>query len=169
MPPLTRQQTFGSVHSWWSDSNPNLRGPTINLHVVAKPLIKLLHNRQALEIIRNNRGIPLSPMKLELYWSYLLYVDPPRHPILGSNSLSRYKYVSVSTKSAIVDDLSRRLQSESEALVVDLNMLHDLLQLEPPVEGGENMQVPTLSMLVTLVKWEATAEATCGSLVALLR
>jgi hypothetical protein len=61
MPPLTRQDTRTSIFSWWSDSNSLLRyGPTINLDVAAKPLMKLMYHYQALEFIRKNRGIRLS-------------------------------------------------------------------------------------------------------------
>ncbi|KAJ7232519.1 hypothetical protein C8J57DRAFT_1250497 [Mycena rebaudengoi] len=91
MPPLTRQETFGSLRSWWLDSSPNLCSPTINLHAAAKPLMKLLYHQQALAIIGNNRDIPLSEVKVELYLSYL-----------------SCEYVSAPTKSAILEDLDWR-------------------------------------------------------------
>jgi hypothetical protein len=76
MPPLTRTDTRASIFSWWSDSNSLLRyGPTINLHAVAKPLIKLMYHRQAMEFIKKNRFRRLSTEMLEIYWSYLPYVD----------------------------------------------------------------------------------------------
>jgi hypothetical protein len=77
MPPLTRQETHMSIYSWWSDSNPLLKGPTINLHAVAKPLMKLMYHRQAMELIRKNRGTQLSTAMLETYLSYFPYVDNP--------------------------------------------------------------------------------------------
>jgi hypothetical protein len=43
-------------------------GPTTNLHAVAKPLMK--RHRQAKEVIRNNRGSPLSTAMVEIYSSY---------------------------------------------------------------------------------------------------
>jgi hypothetical protein len=67
MPPLTRQDT---VLSWWSDSNPLLRGPTINLHAVAKPLMRWMYHRQALELLKRNQGSPLLTETLEIYSSY---------------------------------------------------------------------------------------------------
>jgi hypothetical protein len=70
MPPMTRQDTRTSVFSWWSDSNPLLKGPTINLHAMAKPLMKRMYHRQALEFIRKNEGRPLSMATLETYSSY---------------------------------------------------------------------------------------------------
>ncbi|KAJ7248777.1 hypothetical protein C8J57DRAFT_1724161, partial [Mycena rebaudengoi] len=152
MPPLTRQQTFGSTRSWWSDSNPHLRGPTINLHAAAKPLMKLLYNRQALDFIINNRSIPLSAMEFELYLSYLLC-----------------DYVSTSTKHTILEDLSRKVFCDPEALVADSNMLHDLLQLlEVPVAMDIRMWEAVRPILGRLAECEVTAETTCGSLVALL-
>ncbi|KAJ7232536.1 hypothetical protein C8J57DRAFT_1480642 [Mycena rebaudengoi] len=116
MPPLTRQQTFGSVRSWWSDSNPNLHAsPTINLHAAAKPLMKLLYNRQALEFISTIDGIPLSAKDAEIYGSYLVC-----------------EYVSVSTKSTILGDLSQRAQAEYDTLA-GATLLNDIAgMLEAP-------------------------------------
>jgi hypothetical protein len=73
MPLLTRPETRASVHSWWSDSNPSLKGPTINLHAAAKPLLRFMHQRQALEFIRKNKDTPLSTT-VDIYMSYLPYV-----------------------------------------------------------------------------------------------
>ncbi|KAJ7232500.1 hypothetical protein C8J57DRAFT_1578784 [Mycena rebaudengoi] len=148
MPPLTRQQTFVSVRSWWSDRNPNLRyGPTINLHAAAKPLIKLLYNRQALEFISNNRGIPLTSTAAEIYGSYLLC-----------------EYVLASTKFAILKEILQRTHSEPEALTIQSNMFHDILKL---FELPATMDA-VLMILVALAQRDATAAATCSSLVALL-
>ncbi|KAJ7494023.1 hypothetical protein FB451DRAFT_1551268, partial [Mycena latifolia] len=69
MPFLTRQRTLESVLSWWSDSNPP--GPTINLHAAAKPLMKLMYDRQALAFVKRNRGVTLSRETVEIYWSYV--------------------------------------------------------------------------------------------------
>jgi hypothetical protein len=74
MPPLTRQDTHTSIFSWWSDSNPLLKGPTINLHAAAKPLMKFMYYRQALDSIRKNENSPLSTEILEISMSYLPYV-----------------------------------------------------------------------------------------------
>jgi hypothetical protein len=72
MPPLTRTDTRASIFSWWSDNNSLLQySPTINLHAVAKPLIKFMYHRQAKEFIKKNKGNPLSTELLEIYWSYL--------------------------------------------------------------------------------------------------
>jgi hypothetical protein len=53
MPSLTRQDTRTSILSWWSDSNSLLR--YVNIRAAAKPLMKLMYHRQALEFIRKNR------------------------------------------------------------------------------------------------------------------
>ncbi|KAJ7267721.1 hypothetical protein C8J57DRAFT_1613743 [Mycena rebaudengoi] len=154
MPPLTRQQTLESLRSWWSDSNSNLRGPTINLHAAAKPLMRLLYDRQVLDFIRDNWCIPLSAGNAEIYGSYLLC-----------------GYVSALTKSAILKDLYERsrAQSESGALEVHAHLFHDFVQLlEGPVPIDTRMLVALQRILWALATCEATVEATCGSLVALL-
>jgi hypothetical protein len=74
MPPLTRQRTLDSILSWWSDSNPP--GPTINLHAVAKPLIRFMYHQQVLGFIKRIRGAPLSEDNLQLCWDYLAYGTP---------------------------------------------------------------------------------------------
>jgi hypothetical protein len=74
MPPLARQLTPQSVHSWWSDSNPP--GATISLHAAAKPLMRLMYHRQAMRFIEDNFGIPLSQESLDIYVSYLAYIRP---------------------------------------------------------------------------------------------
>jgi hypothetical protein len=74
MPPLTRQRTLDSILSWWSDSNPP--GPTINLHAVAKPLIRFMYHQQVLDFIKGIRGAPLSEDTLQLCWDYLAYGTP---------------------------------------------------------------------------------------------
>ncbi|KAJ7118085.1 hypothetical protein C8R44DRAFT_738041 [Mycena epipterygia] len=71
MPPLTRQRTFQSIHSWWSDRN--LPGATLNLHAASKPLMKLLYHRQVLDFIKTNRGTPLSEESLQIFSDYLAY------------------------------------------------------------------------------------------------
>jgi hypothetical protein len=75
MPPLNRQDSRPSIYSRWSDSNSLLvYGPTINLHAASKPLMRLMHHRQALGIIRKNLGSPLTTTILETYSSYFPYV-----------------------------------------------------------------------------------------------
>ncbi|KAJ6523399.1 armadillo-type protein [Mycena vulgaris] len=93
--PLTRQPTVDSVLSWWSDRNPP--GPNINLHAVAKPLMRRMYHRAALDYISNNRGVSLSTETMEIYSSYL-----------------GYKYVFPSTKAAILEELAQMLQVSVE-------------------------------------------------------
>ncbi|KAJ7494157.1 armadillo-type protein [Mycena latifolia] len=110
MPPLTRQQTFQNILSWWSDSNPP--GPTINLHAAAKPLMKLLYHREALAFMKSNRDIPFSPETLEIYSSYL-----------------SWKYVSSATKIAILEELKTRARSEEDAWVLlHSNMVYTIFE-----------------------------------------
>ncbi|KAJ7850012.1 armadillo-type protein [Mycena olivaceomarginata] len=103
MPPLNRQESRASIYSWWSDSNSLLlHGPTINLHAAAKPLMRLMYHRQALDIIRKNRGSPLTRTILETYASYF-----------------PWDYVSWATKAVILSELAdRTVSSEVEARAV---------------------------------------------------
>ncbi|KAJ7456265.1 armadillo-type protein [Mycena galericulata] len=101
MPPLTRQRTPASIRSWWSDSNPRLQGPTINLHAMTKPLLRRMHHRQALAFIEKNRGVPLSPEILDTFTSYF-----------------PWNYISSSTKVAILIGLTERAESEDDARVI---------------------------------------------------
>ncbi|KAF8179990.1 armadillo-type protein [Mycena galopus ATCC 62051] len=98
-PRTTRPPTPQSAHSWWSDSNPT--GPNISIHALAKPLMKLMHHRKALSIIKKNRSNPLSGTSMDIYSSYLAY-----------------KYLRSSTKTAILHDLDRRAVSEQDARAV---------------------------------------------------
>ncbi|KAJ7928851.1 G-protein alpha subunit-domain-containing protein [Mycena leptocephala] len=97
MPPLTRQQTHTSIYSWWSDSNPGLQGATINLHAIAKPLLKRMYHRQALDLIKKSRDVPLSTEVLSIFSSYL--------PL---------NYVSFSTKAAILAELVERAEVDRD-------------------------------------------------------
>ncbi|KAJ7465328.1 armadillo-type protein [Mycena galericulata] len=101
MPPLNRQQSRASIYSWWSDSNPGLQGATINLHTVAKPLIKLMYHRQARGLIQRNGDIPLSSEMLEIYSTYFLC-----------------KYVSHVTQGEILWHVAQRVRSENDACAI---------------------------------------------------
>ncbi|KAJ7037105.1 armadillo-type protein [Mycena alexandri] len=111
MPPLTRQQTPGSIHSWWSDSNPT--GATISLHAIAKPLVRFMYHRQALAFIDGNRGTPLSRASMEIYSSYLAF-----------------KYLAPSTKIAILMELTARAKAQEDARVLaDSIWLREFVEL----------------------------------------
>ncbi|KAJ7478415.1 armadillo-type protein [Mycena latifolia] len=121
--PLTRQQTRDSLRSWWSDRNPV--GPNINLHAATKPLMRFMYRRDVLALIDKNRGIPLTNEDMEIYSSYLAY-----------------KYVSASTKRAILMELQMRVKSESDACAVADSFLVYLLDeflSSPDIEMRKSM------------------------------
>ncbi|KAJ7491474.1 armadillo-type protein [Mycena galericulata] len=101
MPPLTRQQTIASIHSWWSDSNPGIWGPTINLHAATKPLMRLMYHRQAIQFIEKSRGTPLSTETVEILSSYLphtglcIFFDQGRdsHGVAAQSSIRRSRRI----------------------------------------------------------------------------
>ncbi|KAJ7132579.1 hypothetical protein C8R44DRAFT_731238 [Mycena epipterygia] len=97
--------TLQSIHSDWSR---NLPGPTLDLHAASKPLMKFLYHRAVLDFIKKHRGIPLSREVLEIHSSYLMF-----------------KYVSSSTKTAILRELGERaFASEDDArALVDSDIL----------------------------------------------
>ncbi|KAJ6580906.1 hypothetical protein B0H19DRAFT_487893 [Mycena capillaripes] len=101
MQPLTRQETHSSTLSWWSDKNPGLQPPSINLHAVAKPLMKLLYHRQAMAFIKRNHTSPLSSEIMATYSRYL-----------------RWTSVSSFTKAAILSELSNTCASPEDARTV---------------------------------------------------
>ncbi|KAJ7649168.1 armadillo-type protein [Mycena rosella] len=96
MPPLQQFPSQHSILSWWSDSNPP--GPTIPLHTLAKPLLKLLYHRQAVALISQDTDAPLSTGKVEILISYL-----------------SYKYISDVTKARVLQHLSARAKSLLDA------------------------------------------------------
>ncbi|KAJ7494113.1 armadillo-type protein [Mycena latifolia] len=170
MPPLTRQRTLESVLSWWSDSNPS--GATINLHAATKPLMKLMYHRQALGFVKRNRGLPMSLETLEIYWSYLSYgffslVD------FAANLLPRWKYVSTSTKLAILEELITRARSEEDARVlIHSNIVNKLVQLQQslPVWKPYRLLGMAAGILWQLASHsKSTSAAVNEPLVALLR
>ncbi|KAJ6522653.1 armadillo-type protein [Mycena vulgaris] len=94
---FTRQPILDSVRSWWSDSNPT--GPNINIHALAKPLMKLMYHRQALDYIAKHRDTLVSRENIEICASYL-----------------RFKYVLSITKIAVLRDLIARVQSNDDVV-----------------------------------------------------
>ncbi|KAF7296860.1 hypothetical protein MIND_00917300 [Mycena indigotica] len=114
MPPLTRTLSGTTIRSWWSDNNTI--GVTINLHAVAKPLIRALHGRQARSLLKASETEPLSIERLELYVGYL-----------------RGNYIASSAKARILQELEERIRAprfdgDVKAILYGLNPLHmDLL------------------------------------------
>ncbi|KAK7031430.1 armadillo-type protein [Favolaschia claudopus] len=154
MPPLTRQLSRMSIFSWWSDRNA---GPTINLHQFAKPLLRFLHHRQALAIIKRNRGSPLSVATLEIYSSYL-----------------PWDFVSWSTKAAILSEIAdQTLSSEVDAIaVVDSPVFPFLPQMleadDPGVKSASWRLIGNLAVHESIVSTILGLQV-CGKLVLLLR
>ncbi|KAF7360382.1 hypothetical protein MVEN_00768000 [Mycena venus] len=155
MNPLTRQDTRPSIHSWWSDSNPGLPGPTVNLHTMAKPLMRRMYHRQVSEFIRKNRGSPLARDVLETYSSYF-----------------PWDYVARGTKIAILSELINRTESDVEArVVVDSPVLYYIAQMLrwPDIETRS----ASCMLLGNLASHESTAPAVlelnlCEQLVSLV-
>ncbi|KAJ6532359.1 armadillo-type protein [Mycena capillaripes] len=134
MPLLSRQSSRTSLLSWWSDRNPGLPGPTINIHSLAKPLMKWMYDRQALDMIGDNRGTLLSREQLEIYASYLLS-----------------DLVGWATKAAIFTDLAHRsLIHEMEARAVINSAVFGYLaqMLGSPNAGARRCSCDLLTSLV---------------------
>ncbi|KAJ6575945.1 armadillo-type protein [Mycena vulgaris] len=151
---FTRQPTLDSVRSWWSDSNPT--GPNINIHALAKPLMKLMYHRQALDYIAKHRDTLVSRENIEIYASYL-----------------RFKYVLSITKIAVLRDLIARVQSNDDVVAVAdfISLFPCAILLEP---RNANVQGWTCRLLGALanrrpgrtVTWLANV---CKKLVSLLQ
>ncbi|KAJ7473878.1 armadillo-type protein [Mycena galericulata] len=124
---------------WWSDSNPGLQGATINLHTLAKPLMKLMYHRQALGFNRRNGDIPLSNKMLEIYSTYLLC-----------------KYVSPSTQGDILEHLTQRAESEDDAHAIVNSPI--LVQI-PHLLDSASRWVRVTAALAIVAKWPDGAQA----------
>ncbi|KAJ7094096.1 hypothetical protein C8R44DRAFT_386195 [Mycena epipterygia] len=149
---LTRQRTPESLHSWWSDSNPP--GPTISIHTLAKPLMKLMYHRQVLGLIKKNRDTPLSTEILEIYSSYLAF-----------------RYVSPSTKTAILRELSDRAggsEDDSRALVGSVVFSQVTELLESPDRQIRRLMC-RMVVCLALSKSSVLDANPCLQLVSLLR
>ncbi|KAJ7753646.1 armadillo-type protein [Mycena maculata] len=136
MPPLTRAETRTSILSWWSDRNPGLRGPTINLHAAAKPLMRLMYHRQAMDFIQKNRDAPLSREAVEILSSYL--------PL---------NYVFTGTKSVILENLRNRAidRSADARTIIDDSFL--LYQIEVMMESSDwRVRIEACMLWVALSK-----------------
>ncbi|KAF7350420.1 hypothetical protein MVEN_01347000 [Mycena venus] len=140
MPPLYTRSL--SLHSWWSDSNSALvYGPTINLHAAAKPLMRLMYHRQALALIRKNRGKPLSGTTLEIYTSYF-----------------QWDFVWWSTKTAILFELAERASDvgEARAVVDSPDFFHITQMLKSPDIGA---RISSCRLLENLAIHDCTTRA----------
>ncbi|KAF7350426.1 hypothetical protein MVEN_01347600 [Mycena venus] len=133
---MPRPRTRPSLHSYWSDSNPGLQGPTINLHAVAKPLLKRMYHRQASQFIKKNRNTPLSTTTLEIYSSYFPWT-----------------YVSSSTKDMILAELIARSAFEADArAIVDSPVMHYIRQMLGAPDTGA--RISSCQLIGNLVSHE---------------
>ncbi|KAJ6542886.1 armadillo-type protein [Mycena capillaripes] len=137
-----RPQSPSSVRSWWSDSNPGLWGPTLNLHAAARPLSRLLYDRQVRALIKNNQGLLSSKSTIEDYASYF-----PRDDVWSS------------TKVAILRELSLRVETQlfEARNVVDsliLAQLPDLLR-----SPDHELRSSSCTLMASLASWKSSAAA----------
>ncbi|KAF7326205.1 hypothetical protein MKEN_00472800 [Mycena kentingensis (nom. inval.)] len=105
MPPGGRPE---SVRSWWSDSNPLLSGgPTLNLHTLAKPLMRRMYDREAQKTIDSmETETDLTEERFASFMGYLARVGP-------ASGKARYL-------------LSNLLQNIQERAPQARNLLHSL-------------------------------------------
>ncbi|KAJ7456235.1 hypothetical protein B0H11DRAFT_1009354 [Mycena galericulata] len=156
MQPLARQPSRTSLLSWWSDSNPP--GATISIHAVAKPLMRFMYYRQALDYIKSYQGFEFTSPMLEIYSSYLFC-----------------KYVSPATKALVLSELRVRSREENACAVIlgDESLLHQLVELAGSADVAINVGVEACRLLGDVAVSPATPHskrvALCVSLVSLLR
>ncbi|KAJ7491406.1 armadillo-type protein [Mycena galericulata] len=153
-----RPQSRPSIYSWWSDSNPGLHGPTMNIHTAAKPLMRFMYHRQALDFVKRNQGVGLSTETVEIYSTYL-----------------SYKHILPSTKAAVLKELYDRAEVQSDAWAM-VESESPILSEVPVLLASPDAEVRkwTCWMVGRLAYHESTAPAilrdvSCTSLVSLLR
>ncbi|KAF7370940.1 hypothetical protein MSAN_00728000 [Mycena sanguinolenta] len=140
MQPLTRQESRTSIFSWWSDRNPGLQGPTVNIHTMAKPLLRWMYHQQALELIAEHRDDPLSGATLEIYCSYF-----------------PWDYVWRSTKAAILWDLVDRATFEDDARTIVNSEAFSYITEMLGTPDEENLGALYRLLFEKLVLYESTA------------
>ncbi|KAJ7883568.1 armadillo-type protein [Mycena leptocephala] len=124
MPPLARQVSRESIYSDWSDTKPP--GPTINLHAIAKPLMRFMYHQQASKFMKKNRDVPLSPKNIEICLSWL-----------------EYKYVGVQTKTKILAYIAK--QEVANSLLMQSKVMDEFLQA-----ANAQIQIYACDVLVNL-------------------
>jgi len=98
MPPrLSSPRT--SIFSWWSDSNPG--GATVNIHALAKPLMRWMYARAIKKLIAAENDNPMSSELLDIRFSYLA------SPIVPESS-----------QVLLLSDLNRRALSTEEVVMI---------------------------------------------------
>ncbi|KAJ7232582.1 hypothetical protein C8J57DRAFT_1578934 [Mycena rebaudengoi] len=156
MPPLARQRTLESLRSWWSDRNPNLRGPTINIHAAVKPLMKFMYDRQALEFIKVLTLFhSLERMQRSMEATYLPATMDAVLMILVA--LAQREGTAAATRSSLVD----LLQDSHPPQVVD-GVLYVLSEVSPikflPVTSGASVEAKLLDHIVNMINDSSTTE-----------
>ncbi|KAJ6502792.1 hypothetical protein C8R47DRAFT_216129 [Mycena vitilis] len=154
MQDLARQRSRSSILSWWSDSKPP--GATVNLHAIAKPLMRFMYHRQALGFIKNNAHGTLSSDLLKVYSVYL-----------------SCKYVSLATKAAVLKEL-RRLTHEDGPCTVILDNEPVLLQVVELAAPGlaNTLKIEACGILRNIAQSRSASQSQrtelCRSLVPLM-
>ncbi|KAJ7182506.1 armadillo-type protein [Mycena crocata] len=141
---MPRPTPPGSIHSWWSDSNPP--GPTISMHAVSKPIMWSMYHLQVLAFIRRNSETPLSRRTLEIYSSYI-----------------EFKYLSSWTKTAILSDLEKKALMAENAEAVAASPI--LIQLPKLLESShQDVRRRTCWLVGRLAFHESTEAAVSGAI-----
>ncbi|KAJ7215373.1 armadillo-type protein [Mycena pura] len=129
--PVSPQRPPSSIHSWWSNSNPGLQGATINLHVLARPLLRRMYHRQALDLVKRNRDKPLSSELLYIISGYLPvnYVWPATKVVILSELLRRARKAAI-----LLERSGQDRQDDRRTIVDDAFVLHQITSemLESP-------------------------------------
>ncbi|KAJ7677017.1 armadillo-type protein [Mycena polygramma] len=156
MQPLIRQWSRSSILSRWSDSNPP--GATVSLHAAAKPLMRFMYNRQALNLIKNNKPGTLSSALLEVYSAYL-----------------SCKYVSLATKVAVLRELRGVTQEDGPRAVIlgDELALRQVVELAISADITNTLRIEACGILGNMVLSPTATHSQrtelCKSLVSILR
>ncbi|KAJ6502785.1 armadillo-type protein [Mycena vitilis] len=156
MQPLARQRSRSSILSWWSDSNPP--GATINIHAIAKPLMRFMYHRQALDLIKSSTSGTLSNALLEAYSAYL-----------------SCKYVSPATKGAVLRELETLSRHDGPCTVIvgDEIALRQVVELAISADVAKTLRLEACGILGNVVVSPASTHAQrtelCRPLVSLLR
>ncbi|KAF7310266.1 hypothetical protein MIND_00400500 [Mycena indigotica] len=117
---LTRSPSFTSVRSWWSDANS--LGATVNLHSVAKPLIRVLYDIEVRRLVKATRLQEVSAEALEMCFAFL-----------------RCRSVASSTKAYLLQEMGKRLP---EIRMSDVEQLFPLLDdVIPELFGSPSSQI----------------------------
>ncbi|KAJ7924208.1 armadillo-type protein, partial [Mycena leptocephala] len=150
MPPLTRQVSPQSIHSDWTDSRPT--GPTINIHALAKLLMRPMYHQQVSKYMKKDRGLPLSRENIEIY-----------------------KHVGTSTKAKILRCIAKKKISDDDACEVAHLFLLDSVVMDQFLQARDDrMQINACDVLRNLALHTSSAPIIlqlnpCGRLVSLLR